>query len=1434
MLRTIAVLAAVLAMCAAQAAPPTIAPTGTPGAYNGFSISLDKQPVAQIQLQVGGKWTARKFDQRIEAGRAIVELREFDTSGTGGTPTLGPGSFVRLSAAAGDAYPELSFRFEINAFDVAAWERSAGQKAPLSFLALPLDDARLWYVHGLLCPTPRWDPYPLTRPTIGGSWAEGWSYGVALGALTVPAMALWDDQSGKMVGYEWAGTRLTDKSCKDVGIAYCEGTPGWSHQCLTLLANAMAHWTDLTYPQTPLVVQSHLRVLYNTNMPATADPNRFILQRIYADHHKVLPAAPAMNDLSWMVARRLDELGGVGASNGSFIGTLPKKGWGFEFFFYDAGTKTYYGGYRPVDLMYKEHKTEAIARFDKDLAEFLGQAKWEDIGGDHCCYWRFPLEGSWMARMGGEPADTVHNVQQFGVGASMLACYANTHRADLLPYLDGMFNWSRHCIYTRGEIADIPESMFTLQATTLAMEFLMNYHLVFGQDADAARRARAKEAFDLAYTVVYRNANVTIGDSDERDNLTGQFMMPGNMAKPWLGIVGPAELCLPFRSMIMMHVETGDPVFKWLVRGALDRWWIGFKEDCWHTAENIDIWGVQEGKKGAQTGIHDPCDAFWEWAEPVGDATMRVTCGAKAAMAFCKGTRALDVDQYAFAPPTGFKFHIARVGDGPVPDRFSIIVSSPYRDLAGLAVRVDGKAVPADQVRVLGTYHEHLYIPGVRAGSVVEVGDTRNAVPQTLPTVPAARGFAMPPAEELQMAGRRFAVTDLTAAARVSLADTWTSPDTWGGLPVGTAYAEGVPYSVGPRAVGPGGQVAVAGQEAFLLGVSDRPGALTVNKGDWKTEFGPQDGLLAAQGWPLCRWKLNLYSVKLPPGGATVKVSQGGLLLGVTTLQTGPGLADELRKKAVPATEQALSWAPVLAEAQKRLEAAGAAQKTPIAFIPPYGSTYPFLSEWAERLGLAPITLSPNDMVTPGLLDPKRLPVIIYTGNEEFLKTVITPGDAQEALMQYLRQGGFMVVAGICHPFTYAKDLTVPDDEVAAGPRTWELINKQFELFLMGPGEKTGDAIGFEQPPAGAKLTMRLNDKQPALWDFPATLPFPEAGDLRYRPLSGEGLAKEDEFVPILTTQDAAGQSYGPAAALIRHRCAAFKNLQVLWAWGTLLQKPFEQRDQLAAELLTYAATAARPATEPLPDRLSLALPEAKFRVAVLPPDTNSRDDLVKRACATNGATPVFLTPDQFVTASHFNATNYPVAVQALGGERWICGYRGDHDGEDTYKRYLKQGGTLVVCQPATPFWYELTWRGNDWKQTEPRRFWSMAFDLGFETQGGWEKPDEPVSLELTAEGQKLWPDLPARFVLDYMHDQRWRPFTAYRSSAAREFIPLAYLTKSDGTRFPGVAAAMIRFRDSEYKGARIICVWGNAVEGPMGEKILTGCLKEAMTPSKP
>jgi len=1424
------------AMTSASAAGPvqvgdvTLSPLGKPGAYTGFAVTVQHEgqqvQAATALLQAGGRWKAGEVADYAEGARRGLELRGIDTSGSGATPTLGSGSFVRVSLASGEVYPRVDFRLDVRAFDQKAWEAAMGQKAPLHFLALPLATARVWYVHGLLCPTPKWDPYPLTRATIRGLWADGWSYGAALGALTVPAMALWDDQGARMVGYEWAEARFTDKTDKDLGIAYCAGVPGFEEQFITLLSSYQRHWNELTYPATPMVLESHVRVMYSLNLPATADVNRLVMRHVFSDYAPILPQVPAMNDLSWMVDRRLDELGGYGPSGGGFLQTVEGGTWGWNQFFYDPGTVLFWGGYRDVDLMFKQRKTEAIERFNTDLAEFLKHVQWQDLGGDRCCFWRFPLTGSWNKAMGGEAADTTHGVQQFGVGAAMLAGYANTGRADLLPYIDGLLNYTRHYVFTRGDIADIPESMFTLQTGMLALNFLMNYHSFFAAAPDEEHRRRAEEALNLACMVVCRNANVTLGDSDERDNLSGAFMMPGNYAKYWLGIVGPAELCEPFRAMIMMYTETGDPVYKWLVRGALDKWWIGFKEDCWHTTENIDIWGESEGHKGAHSGIHGPCDDFWEWAEPVGDATMRVTVGAKGAIAFCKGTRALDVDQFSYAPPKSFRFRVARIAEDPVAEPFAIIVSSPWRDLSGLRVKVDGKEVTGDDLRVLGTYKEHLYVRGVKVGSIVEVGDVGGTKPVAMAEVPVAGGVRNIPPGALHLGDRSFRVVDLGAQASVRLATDWDSPDHWGGLPSGLAYADSVPYWVRGRAVGPGGKVALEGKEAYLFGVAPVPGALTVSTGG-VVDLGAAPGSPAAEGWPLCSWKLRLYPVKLQGGRGEVRVGESGLLLGATVLESGPGLVEGLQEKikageaevATPETDEA-----VIAEARERLAAPGASERKPVAFIPPCAATYGALADCAEKLGLEAYTLTPQDFVDEDLFTAARFPVAIYTGGENYYRTVKQPGDGERALLRYLGEGGMLLVAGICHPFTYPIDVQADGTEKQL--TDWILFNKQFELSLMGPGEQTRDAIGFEAPPAGVTLTMRLNPDQPVLWDFPKTKPFPEQGDLRYRPLSAEGVAPEDQVVPILTTEGSDGRDYGAAAALVNHGCTAFKGAQVLWVWGTLLQTDANRGDLVAAQMLTYAVVNARPATTPLPESMAAKLPPGGFRVAVLPPDCNGREDTIRAACEAVGAETMFLTIPQLVSHAVFNARNFPVAIQAPSNEQWVCSYLAPNDGEQAYKRYLREGGTLIVCQPATPFWFEMVYEGGKWKTRPPQRFWSMAFDLGFETTYGFERPEATMNLELSDDGRRLWPDLPQPLTLDYLRDQRWRSLIQYRSSAARRFTPLAYATKPDGSRYPGLAAAMIDFLDSEYGGARVIYMWGNMVEGAAGERMLAGCLR--------
>jgi len=85
-----------------------------------------------------------------------------------------------------------------------------------------------------------------------------------------------------------------------------------------------------------------------------------------------------------------------------------------------------------------------------------------------------------------------------------------------------------------------------------------------------------------------------------------------------------------------------------------------------------------------------------------------------------------------------------------------------------------------------------------------------------------------------------------------------------------------------------------------------------------------------------------------------------------------------------------------------------------------------------------------------GVQRPRRSRPRSTTGNEDYLETVTQPGDGREALLRYVREGGTLVVAGICRPFTYGRDLTAA--ELASTDKApWKLLGNDFELFLLGP-----------------------------------------------------------------------------------------------------------------------------------------------------------------------------------------------------------------------------------------------------------------------------------------------------------------------------------------------------------------------------------------------
>jgi len=73
---------------------------------------------------------------------------------------------------------------------------------------------------------------------------------------------------------------------------------------------------------------------------------------------------------------------------------------------------------------------------------------------------------------------------------------------------------------------------------------------------------------------------------------------------------------------------------------------------------------------------------------------------------------------------------------------------------------------------------------------------------------------------------------------------------------------------------------------------------------------------------------------------------------------------------------------------------------------------------------------------------------------------------------------------------------------------------------------------------------------------MPARLPFPEGGDLRWRPMLKQGLEPTDEYLPLITLIDSEGHRWGEGAALIRYRMGELKGAQVAYVWFRLLEMP--------------------------------------------------------------------------------------------------------------------------------------------------------------------------------------------------------------------------------------------------------------------------------------
>ena len=253
-----------------------------------------------------------------------------------------------------------------------------------------------------------------------------------------------------------------------------------------------------------------------------------------------------------------------------------------------------------------------------------------------------------------------------------------------------------------------------------------------------------------------------------------------------------------------------------------------------------------------------------------------------------------------------------------------------------------------------------------------------------------------------------------------------------------------------------------------------------------------------------------------------------------------------------------------------------------IALIPPVDrpAVAKAVEEAGCRLGFETKVLGPDELASSEF-NATNYPVAVYLGSERYLYQIHEPGDATDALLDYLAGSGFLLVGGFVWPFyapmawtdegmvpveatpsahwDFGRDVR-PPPEVLAGQTPDRSFGLPLGLWIGGE-----DTTQFESPPEEVRFN-RVSDLLPHLPDF---LSF-SASDPRYRPCSPRASRKVAICEPIVTLVGASGQDYGPGITYIEHAESYLPGGKVLYVWGGLLEGSDAQtilRDSLVLAL---------------------------------------------------------------------------------------------------------------------------------------------------------------------------------------------------------------------------------------------------------------------------
>jgi hypothetical protein len=196
---------------------------------------------------------------------------------------------------------------------------------------------------------------------------------------------------------------------------------------------------------------------------------------------------------------------------------------------------------------------------------------------------------------------------------------------------------------------------------------------------------------------------------------------------------------------------------------------------------------------------------------------------------------------------------------------------------------------------------------------------------------------------------------------------------------------------------------------------------------------------------------------------------------------------------------------------------------------------------WLMDLDVSMEVLTWEDIVG-GKLTPKKYPILLYCCGEHYRRTVSKTGDVDDALVGYLKAGGFLaVLPGLPWPFYYDENNKAVSN------------SSRFGLNIKG---------GWERPPQDLKLNFVQPQRH--LPHLPEQFPFPASGDLRWRAFFA---GKDTNRTSLLQLKDGDGKYLGDAAAYAELK----EGGRIAYVWFGLLNGP--HAEALLYDVFDFVAT---------------------------------------------------------------------------------------------------------------------------------------------------------------------------------------------------------------------------------------------------------------------